>query len=390
VAGKPVHADGAATVAPGRVAAGPRGTPSRFWRLLQALTGFLGGLLALGPARAVDLPQDEAEAMFHLYDGGGVKAMGPALLVRKSIADKVSLSGQYYLDAVSNASIDVVTTASPYKERRTELGVGADYAYRDSLMTLSLSNSSEPDYKANTASFDVSQEVYGGMSTVSLGFTRGSDKVGRYDSGYFDTATHWRYRLGLTQILTPKWVASANFEAVSDSGYLGSPYRAARVFGAIVPERVPRTRSSRALKFRVIGDVGSGNALRAEYRYFWDNWEIKAHTLEVGGSHYFGPLWLADAYLRYYTQSRALFYSDNAPAETTYITRNRQLSAFNDAALGAKLSYTWKQVPGQYELKLNGVAEVMQFKFNEYTDLRTGQPYSHNATLLQLFISATY
>ena len=30
---------------------------------------------------------------------------------------------------------------------------------------------------------------------------------------------------------------SANFEALSDDGYLGSPYRVARVFGAAVPER---------------------------------------------------------------------------------------------------------------------------------------------------------
>jgi hypothetical protein len=358
--------------------------------LLQALTGLVGGLLAHGTAKAVDLPQDEAEAMFHLYDGGGIKAMGPALLVRKSIADKVSLSGQYYVDQVSNASIDVVTTASPYKETRTELGVGADYAYRDSLMTLSATSSSEPDYKARSFSFDVSQEVFGGMSTIALGFSRGADDVGRKNEGFFDKATHWKYRLGLTQILTPRWISSANFEVVADSGFLGSPYRAARVFGAFVPENVPRTRSSRALKFRVIGDVGSGNAVRAEYRYFWDNWAIKAHTLEFGGSHYFGPLWLADAYGRYYRQSAALFYSDNAPEQTTYITRNRQLSAFNDAALGAKLSYTVKQVPGQYEIKLNGVAEVMRFKFGEYTNARTGQLYSNSASLVQLFVSATY
>jgi len=51
--------------------------------------------------------------------------------------------------------------------------------------------------------------------------------------------------------------ASMNFEAVNDEGYLGSPYRAARVFGATIPERVPRTRSSRAVKLRAIGDVGS-------------------------------------------------------------------------------------------------------------------------------------
>jgi hypothetical protein len=359
-------------------------------RLLQVLAGLVGGLFAHGIAKAVDLPQDEAEAMFHMYDGGGVKAMGPALLVRKSIADKVSLSGQYYVDQVSNASIDVVTTASPYKERRTELGVGADYAYRDSLMTLSATSSSEPDYKAKSVSLDVSQEVFGGMSTVSLGFTRGADDVGRKNEGYFDQAKHWKYRLGLTQILTPRWLASANFEIVSDSGYLASPYRAARVFGTFVHENLPRTRSSRAIKFRTVGDIGGGNALRAEYRYFWDNWAIKAHTLEFGGSHYFGPLWLADAYVRYHRQGAALFYSDNAQAETTYITRNRQLSAFNDAAVGAKLSYTVKQVPGQYEIKLNGVAEVMRFKFSEYTDLRTGLPYSNDASLLQFFVSATY
>ncbi len=227
------------------------------------------------------------------------------------------------------------------------------------------------------------------MTSVSLGFSRGSDKVGHYDRGFFDKALHWKYRLGVTQILTPRWLASANFEIVNDSGYLGSPYRAARVFGTTVHERVPRTRSSRALKFRLIGEVAAGTGLRAEYRYYWDNWDIKGHTFELGGSRYFGPLWLADAYVRHHSQSSALFYSDNAPEERVYVTRNRQLSRFTNTALGGKVSYTWKQVPGRYEIKLNGVAELIQFDFKEFTD-RSGRPYSHKAGILQLFVSATY
>ena len=87
------------------------------WR--RAL-GLLAGVLASGSARAVELPEDRADVMYHYYDGAGTKASGPAVLVRKSLADKVSLSGSYYLDMVSNASIDVVTTASPYKENRHE------------------------------------------------------------------------------------------------------------------------------------------------------------------------------------------------------------------------------------------------------------------------------
>jgi len=350
-----------------------------------------GGLLAAHAAHAVDLPEDKAEGMIHVYSGGGVTASGPALLVRKNIADKVSLSAGYYIDQVSNASIDVVTTASPYRERRTAYDFGADYVYRDAMISLSMSHSKEPDYTANTFGVDVSQEVFGGMTTVSMGYTRGSDTVLKHDSPEFmDRVTHWQYRFGLTQVLTPKWIASANFEAISDDGFLGSPYRAARAFGTLIPERNPRTRSSRALKFRVNGDLGARNAMHAEYRYFWDNWAIKAHTLEGGYSRYFGELWLADAYLRYYKQSKALFYSDDAQAETLYLTRNRQLGTFDSVSLGAKLSYTWKKVPGQYEIKANGAYELVQFKYKDFTDIRTNSPYSFNANVLQLYVSATF
>ena len=57
------------------------------------LLGALGGLLATGHAHAAELPEDRADLMLHSFDGGGVTACGPALLVRKSLLNKVSLSG---------------------------------------------------------------------------------------------------------------------------------------------------------------------------------------------------------------------------------------------------------------------------------------------------------
>jgi hypothetical protein len=360
-------------------------------RLAAPVAGLVGGALSGAPASAATLPEDRAETMIHLYDGGGVTASGPALLVRKSLFDKVSLSGTYYVDMVSNASIDVVTTASPFKERRTEYGLAADYLYRDALVNLSFSSSKEPDYKADGMSIDVSQEVFGGMSTITLGFSHGNDKVGRVDDPSFsDYAKHWRYRVGLTQILTPRWLASLGMEAVSDEGFLGSPYRAARVFGALVPERNPRTRSSRAIKLGTVAEVRPRTSVHAEYRYFYDTWDIKAHTVEAGASGYVGESFLIDAYVRYYKQSHALFYSDNALVETTYISRNRQLSTFNSLAPGARVTYVYKQVPGQYEIKGHLNYEFVQYKFSDFTDIRTGKPYSHNAHVLQLLVTATY
>jgi hypothetical protein len=358
------------------------------------LHGLLGGAVASGAASAATLPEDKAEALYHSYDGGGVKANGPALLVRKSLLDKVSLSAQYYVDAVSNASIDVVTTASPFKETRKAYEFGIDTVVRDTTLSAGISRSKEPDYVADAASLDVAHEVFGGMTTFSLGYTRSADDVGKKGiPGFIDKANHWQYRTGITQILTSRWLLSINGEAVSDSGYLGSPYRVARVFGAAVPERNPRTRTSRAIKLRTIYDTGAispRSSIRAEYRRYWDTWDIKAGTAEFGASKYFGESFLVDAMLRLYTQDKALFYSDNAQAESTYVSRNRQLSTFKSTAFGGKVTYTYPRLPAGYDVKLIGSYERKSFKFSDFTDLRTGNKFSYNADVLQLMVSAAF
>jgi hypothetical protein len=355
------------------------------------LAGLLGGVLAAANAKGAELPEDRADTLFHLYDGGGVTALGPAVLIRKSLFDKVSVTGSYYVDMVSNASIDVVTTASPYHETRKESGLGLDYAYHDALISLAGTHSKEPDYSADSASLDVTQDVFGGMTTVSLGYTRGWDTVGKHGSPKFSApANHWQYRLGVTQILTPRWLMSLNLESVSDDGYLQSPYRVARVFGAAVPEHDPSTRTGRAAVLRVIGDIGSHTAVRAQYRYFWDTWDIRAHTAELGYSRHFGDRWLADAYFRYYTQDHALFYSDNFKVEETYMSRNRQLGTFWDAGPGVKTSYSLGRFASRFDLKVDAGYQWLRFKYSDFTDIRTGKLYAFNASVLELQVSATY
>jgi len=356
----------------------------------------LAGLVAAGSVQAVDLPEDRAETMYHLYEGGGVVAQGPAVLVRKSMLDRVSLQAGYYVDAVSNASIDVVTTASKYRETRDQADIGLDYVVRDSLIHVSGSRSTEPDYQANMLSVDLTQDVFGGMTTVVLGYSHGDDKVGQHGTpGWIGTAHHWQYRLGVTQILTPRWTASANVEAVDDAGYLGSPYRLARVFGTYVHENDPGTRSSQALKLSTTGDItGEGashrSAVRAEYRYYRDTWGIRGHTLELGYNRALAPGWLLESFVRYYRQDKALFYSDNAPQQTLYLTRNRELSTMHDLGPGATLSYTLRNVPGKLDLKWSASYQYMDFHYADYTDVRTGKPYSYKASVLNTVLSATF
>ena len=361
------------------------------YRGAARMGGLLGGVLATANAEAVDLPGDRADAMYHSFIGGGVVANGPAILVRKSLEDVVSLSAFNYVDMVSNASIDVVTTASPYKETRVETGVGLDYVYRDALISLTASTSREPDYIADSASIDVAQDFFGGMTTVSLGYSKGWDTVEKHnDPSFSQPANHWQYRLGATQILTPRWLVSLNTEAIADEGYLQSPYRVARVFGAAVPEVDPSTRTSRAATLRVTGSVGAQGAVHAQYRYFWDTWDIRAGTEEVGYSQYVAKRWLLDGFVRHYSQSHAIFYSDDFATEETYMSRNRQLSTFNDLGLGAKGSYSIVREPGRYEIKFTAAYEWMRFHYDDFTDIRTGKLYSFDANVVELFLTATF
>ena len=360
------------------------------------VAGLVGGAIAASSVRAVDLPEDKAETMYHLYDGGGVIAQGPAVLIRKSMLDRVALSGSYYVDAVSNASIDVVTTASKYKETRDQADIGLDYVVRDSLIHVSGSRSTEPDYLANTLSFDLTQDVFGGMTTVVLGYSHADDKVGQHGTpGWIGTAHHWQYRLGVTQILTPRWTASANLESIADDGYLGSPYRLARVFGTFVHENDPTTRESKAIKLSTTGDITPEGAehrrsFRAEYRYYWDTWGVRGHTLELGYNRNLAPGWLLESYVRYYRQEHALFYSDNAPDQTLYVSRNRELSTMHDFGPGATVSYTLRSVPGKYDVKLSGTYQFIDFHYADYTVVATGKPYSYHASVFNTVLSATF
>jgi hypothetical protein len=371
--------------------AATNGSAARLCAAAARLAGMAAAGMAAAGANGAVLPDDLAESMGHAYSGGGVTAWGPALLVRKKFAESASVFGSYYVDTVSGASIDVVTTASPYHEKRTEFSGGVDYVYREALLSVSTTRSNEPDYKAGRTNIDIAQDVFGGMTTVSLGYTRGHDTVGKHNEPAFSAAAnHWQYRLGLTQILTPNWLASANYEAISDEGYLGSPYRVARVFGASVPERDPNARSSRAAAFRVNGYIEPRSAVRGEYRRFWDNWGVRANTLELGYSRYIGDDWLLDGYGRYYSQGDALFYSDNFGTAMTYMSRNRQLSKFKSYALGGKVTWTAFRDPGRFEVKLNGALEYLRFKYSDFTDLRTGNPYTFDAAVAETSISILF
>jgi hypothetical protein len=357
---------------------------------------------------AAVLPEDRFDTLYHSYDGGGVKINGPSLLARKRIGDSSSVSANYYVDSITSASIDVVTSASRYHEKRTERSLGVDYLHDNVTMNLGYTRSEENDYLANTANFSISQDMFGDLTTVSMGYSRGWDTVGKSDQPDFaEDVTRQNYRLGLSQILTKNLVLDLGLETVTDEGYLHNPYRSVRYLDAgspvgysFEPEVYPRTHDSNAFSVKSLYYLPYRASVSAEYRYFTDSWGVRANNYEIGYTHPTGKSWIFDLKYRLYSQSHADFYSDLFPRQQAqnFLARDKELSTFSSRAIGFGASY--ELAPGSCSCIDRGSLTLsydrIHFMYDDFRDIsQAGLPgeeplYDFTADVVQLFLSVWY
>jgi hypothetical protein len=365
-----------------------------------------GGLCLCTLSRAAVLPEDRADALYHSYDGGGVTIRGPSLLVRKSFATNFSASANYYVDQVSSASIDVVTTASPYEEERTQYSLGLDYLHDRWILSTGITKSEENDYVANTFSFGISQDVFGDLTTISLGYSLGRDEVGRRGDPLFaEDVERQQYRLGLSQILTQNLLLGLSFETITDEGFLNNPYRSVRfvdsdsaVGYSYEPEVYPNTRTSDAAAIRLRYYLPYRAALHGEARVYSDTWDISAKSFELGYTHPQNGGWIYEFKFRHYEQERADFYADLFPSAQyqNFIARDKELSTFTSNTFHMGASYDI--VRGGWRFVERGTVsfsyDIIQFDYEDFRDLtQTGgvagqEPlYGFDADVMQVFVS---
>lgn len=368
-------------------------------------------LLLLLPltATAGVLPDDRADLMWHYYDGGGVTIDGPSLLVRKKFAEKYAVSVSAYMDMVSSASIDVVTTASPYSEERTQLGIGFEYLRGKVTYAASFSNSSENDYEASTANFSIAQDMFGDLTTVALSFSLGKDDVTRRgDPVFADEIDRRIYGVDVTQVATKNLVLGFSYEAIAEEGFLNNPYRQVRFVDPADArgydyefERYPRTRTGNAFALRGRWYLPYRAALQGDYRFYTDTWEILSHTAEISYTHPLDERLTFDVHYRYYTQDAAEFYSDLFPRENfqNFLARDKELASLTSHTLGFGVAWDFKMPKVGFfdRTTLNLKYDRILFRYDDFRDLRTTgvapgtEPlYEFDANVVRLFVSGWF
>lgn len=373
-------------------------------------------------AAATILPEERADILYHEYDGGGVTIDGPSLLVRKNFIDKVSISANYYVDNVTSASIDVETYGSPYTEERTEQTVGVDMLGDKNIMSFSYTTSSENDYEAETYFFGISQDFFGDLTNISIGYGLGNDEIRATGQPDFEEELERQnYRVSVSQIITKRLIMGLNFELVTEEGYIQNPYRKSlilrqedRTFAEIIEnEEYPDTRTSDAVSIRFKYYLPYRAAFRTEFRYYSDSWDIQGRNIEFGYTHPLEsyPITLDFKY-RFYKQSDASFYfdfvdrSDGSPVPDFH-ARDKELSSFETLTFG--FGVKWEFLPDGWSFIDNASVSLnydhMEFKYDNFSDARIVQSldtdlstidlddirrYEFDASVIRFYFTAVY
>jgi len=379
--------------------------------MIRRILTFAALLMAFGATHAGVLPDDRADVLYHLYDGGGVQIDGPSVLVRKKAGKSLSFVGNYYVDMISSASIDVITTASPYTEERKQWSLGMDYLRGNTTMRVNYTSSEESDFDAETVSFSVSQDMFGDLTTVTLSYALGDDLVRRSDDATFERPLDRQiYGVGFTQILTKNLISSLNIETVTEEGYLNNPYRSVRYFDAgsatgysFESELYPNTRTSNAVGLRLRYFLPYRAAVEGEYRFFTDTWDIEGHTASLSYIHPWKDFTFTGKF-RYHDQTGAHFYRDlfPGPQATNFRGRDKELSALTSYTFKLQAAYEFLSDDGNdtwgfiKRAKVTASLNMLSVDYHEFSDLTAqevigSEPlYQLDANIFQIYFSFFY
>jgi hypothetical protein len=384
---------------------------SRHWVRIATVAA-----LVLVRATSADvLPDDRADIFYSKYSGGGMDITGESATVRKKITEDLAVEANYFVDKVSGASVDVLSNASVIKDERKQKSGTVEYLHDKTTYTASFINSTERDYISNTTHFSLSQDMFGDLTTLTLGWSRTRDSVGENNGTAFVPKVTWlghaesqSYNVGISQILTKNLIGGLDLEVITDDGYLANPYRSVRYVDPSNPKGYslgsqiyPDTRTSTAVQGQAKYYLPYRAAVTGSYRYFHDTWGIQANTYEIDYTHPIKNIWILEGRLRYYKQTHASFYSDLFPfyPSQNFMARDQDLASSENTTIGAKATYAF--LPDGWKIFKRGTVTVdvsrIQFHYLDFRDIRDyGIPtytagneplYHFDATVFQIYIS---
>jgi hypothetical protein len=277
---------------------------------------------------------------------GLMKVIEPVLWARAQFLEAWEMQASAAVDIVSGASPQLVSNATG---RPVQTITGASISDRRKLGEVKVTRrlgefslrgsaaySREHDYRSRAFGIEGRMDVNQRNTTLALGYGQSNDRVRSGDDPTLDQPreTH-EYLLGVTQAVSPTAIAQSTLTWSRGTGWYNDPYKLTFTFypdalPVLMPDRRPDHRNALAWTTRYRAHVPAlDGTLQLDYRFFRDDWGVRAHTLETAWQQALsGRVSLRPA-LRYYTQQAADFYSPVVPRpQPAILSSDQRLAAF--------------------------------------------------------------
>ncbi len=232
--------------------------------------------------------------------------------------------------------------------------------------------SKEQDYRSVGARVQLSLEAFQRLSTFTAGGSANADVITPLDGTRAglteDTRTgvdandkHARsFLLGTSRIMTRRWLLGVTGSYTEESGYLSDPYKVVSLLDPATGHtdgQLHEKRPSERLRRDVLASSVYHHATDisyVSYRYYWDDWGVRAHTVDLRVRHDLDATRFVMPHVRAYHQGPADFFSYGLPTDRplpAYASSDYRLGTLHTATLGLTYGFGVATLPGQFSLR---------------------------------------
>ncbi|HSD90194.1 MAG TPA: DUF3570 domain-containing protein [Kofleriaceae bacterium] len=315
---------------------------------------------------SVALADGEVSVRGVYYKERATRVMQPMLDAMFEAGARGLINAHFLVDAITSASASSgADNAQPFTEQRYEAGGSYTHDFGTFRLGGTLKYSTEPDYKSLYAGVRGEVDLAQKNTTLGAGVGLGSDEINAgqaqglfnpmiacnphviptEDSDYSKSCslTSVQAFASVTQVLSRVAVLGLSYDVSRLDGYQSNPYRQVVAGIVLANERDPDERLRQAFGATLRYYVRpTKTTLIGAYRYYRDDWKVRAQTPEIRIVQQAGDSIEAAVRYRYYRQTAAFFYKNRYDASDDlvnepYLTADQKLSKFDGHSFEAKI-----------------------------------------------------
>lgn len=233
----------------------------------------------------------------------------------------------------------LIMSGASIEDTRTDLALQVNRHETNGRWSAKLQFSTEDDYESIAIGVDRQWDTADKHRSYSLGFSYSDDSLDP-TQGATPTNTLKASKdsvsayFGVSQVINEVSMVRAGVSFSRLDGYLTDPYK--------FNDRRPDQRDQLTLSAGYRHFIKPWNAaLHVDYRLYDDDWGINSHTLEAAWHQNFGSAWQLIPSIRYYSQSDADFFGNEAAERVAdpHFSDDFRLSSYGAISFGLKVNY---------------------------------------------------